>query len=104
MSSITTNRAFARAPAPIMCVPSCLLVSGPARSTTECPSSSPPAAWDTWLHPHKVSKDETGDLLDLESRSVASTIQARPVSRAINNVRTLDRHDHTPTEQVTRPD
>lgn len=55
-----------------------------------------PAAWDTWLAPEKVGKDEVGDLLDLldaESRTVASTLRTRPVSRAVNNVRTLDRHD-----------
>lgn len=55
-----------------------------------------PAAWDTWLAPEKVAKDEAGallDLLDVESRTVASTLQTRPVSRAVNNVRTLDRHD-----------
>lgn len=55
-----------------------------------------PAAWDTWLDPQKVDKDQAGDLLDLldaESRTVASTLQTRPVSRAVNNVRTLNRHD-----------
>ncbi|PTM85345.1 SOS response-associated peptidase [Dietzia psychralcaliphila] len=55
-----------------------------------------PAAWDTWLAPEKVAKDEAStllDLLDVESRTVASTLQTRPVSRAVNNVRTLDRHD-----------
>jgi len=55
-----------------------------------------PASWDTWLAPEKVAKDEAGallDLLDIESRSVASTLQTRPVSRAVNNVRTLNRHD-----------
>lgn len=55
-----------------------------------------PAAWDTWLNPEKIGKDQAGDLLDLldgESRTVASTLQTRPVSRAVNNVRTLNRHD-----------
>ncbi|MFL0579544.1 SOS response-associated peptidase [Dietzia sp. 179-F 9C3 NHS] len=55
-----------------------------------------PAAWDTWLNPEKIAKDHAGDLLDLldgESRAVASTLQTRPVSRAVNNVRTLNRHD-----------
>ncbi|MFI8695965.1 SOS response-associated peptidase [Dietzia maris] len=54
------------------------------------------AAWDTWLDPQKVDKDQAGDLLDLldsESCTVASTLQTRPVSRAVNNVRTLNRHD-----------
>ncbi|MBX4421421.1 SOS response-associated peptidase, partial [Mycobacterium tuberculosis] len=34
------------------------------------------AAWDTWLTPEKIGKDQAGDLLDLldvESRTVAST-------------------------------
>ena len=55
-----------------------------------------PAAWDTWLDPEKINKDQAGDLLDLldvESRTVASTLRTRPVSRAVNNVRTLDRTD-----------
>ena len=53
-------------------------------------------AWDTWLDPEKVGKDQIGDLLDVldvQSRSVAATLRTRPVSRAVNNVRTLDRHD-----------
>jgi putative SOS response-associated peptidase YedK len=57
-----------------------------------------PAAWDTWLDPEKINKDQASDLLDLldvESRTVASTLQTRPVSRAVNNVRTLDRHDRS---------
>lgn len=55
-----------------------------------------PSAWDTWLYPEKVAKDEAGELLDLldaDSRAVASTLLTRPVSRTVNNVRTLDRHD-----------
>ncbi|WP_368664649.1 SOS response-associated peptidase [Dietzia cinnamea] len=55
-----------------------------------------PASWDAWLDPEKVNKDRAGDLLDLldvESRTVAATLRTRPVSRAVNNVRTLDRTD-----------
>ncbi|MET3861229.1 putative SOS response-associated peptidase YedK [Dietzia sp. 2505] len=55
-----------------------------------------PAAWDVRLDPDKVTKDQAVDLvnlLDVESRTVASTFRTRPVSRAVNNVRTLDRHD-----------
>ncbi|MBB1033928.1 SOS response-associated peptidase, partial [Dietzia sp. CQ4] len=51
------------------------------------PTFLTPAAWDVWLNPEKVAKDEAGallDLLDVESRAVASTLQARPVSRAVN--------------------
>lgn len=62
------------------------------------------AAWDAWLAPEKVGKEQAGDLLDLldaESRSVASTLRARPVSRAVNNVRTLDRHDPGLIQPIT---
>lgn len=55
-----------------------------------------PAAWDTWLSPEKVDKEHTADLLDLldaQSLTVAATLRTRPVSRAVNNVRTLNRHD-----------
>lgn len=55
-----------------------------------------PAAWDTWLAPEKIDKGQAGDLLDLletESRTIASTLRTHPVSRAVNNVRTLNRHD-----------
>lgn len=63
-----------------------------------------PAAWDTWLDPEKITKDQAPDLLDLldvESRTVAATLRTRPVSRAVNNVRTLDRHDAGLIEPVT---
>ena len=63
-----------------------------------------PAAWDTWLDPEKVSKEQAGDLLDLldvESRTVAATLRTRPVSRAVNNVRTLNRHDPGLIEAAT---
>lgn len=56
------------------------------------------AAWDTWLDPEKIDKDRASellDLLDIESRTVAATLRTRPVSRAVNNVRTLDRHDRS---------
>lgn len=55
-----------------------------------------PPAWDTWLTPDKVGKEQAGDLLDLldtESRTVSSSLRTRPVSRAINNVRTLNPRD-----------
>lgn len=55
-----------------------------------------PAAGDTWLDPEKIGKDRADDLLDLldvESRTIAATLRTRPVSRAVNNVRALDRHD-----------
>lgn len=55
-----------------------------------------PDSWSTWLNPAKVDKEQAGqllDLLDTESRAVAATLRTRPISRAINNVRTLDRTD-----------
>lgn len=64
-----------------------------------------PASWNTWLAPEKLEKDQVGDVLDLldvESRAVASTLRTRPVSRAVNNVRTLDRRDAGLIEAVTR--
>ena len=64
-----------------------------------------PASWNTWLAPEKLEKDQVGDMLDLldvKSRAVASTLRARPVSRAVNNVRTLDRRDAGLIEAVTR--
>lgn len=68
------------------------------------PTFLTPAAWDAWLDPEKVDKDGAGRLLDLldgESRAVASTLQTRPVSRAVNNVRTLNRHDPSLIEPLT---
>lgn len=64
-----------------------------------------PASWNTWLAPEKLEKDQFGDVLDLldvESRAVAPTLRTRPVSRAVNNVRTLDRRDAGLIEAVTR--
>lgn len=55
-----------------------------------------PAVWDTWLNPEKIGKEHAADLLDLldaQSRAVAATLRTRSVSRAVNNVRTLNRHD-----------
>lgn len=53
-----------------------------------------PSAWDRWLTPGKVTdKEAMLDMLEEESRSVASALTTYPVSRAVNNVRTLDRTD-----------
>lgn len=55
-----------------------------------------PAGWDAWLNPEKIGKDHAPgmlDMLDAESRAIAKTLRTRPVSRKVNNVRTLDRHD-----------
>ncbi|MCT2107366.1 SOS response-associated peptidase [Dietzia cinnamea] len=69
------------------------------------PAFPTPAAWATRLAPEKVAKNEASRLLDLleaESRTVASTLQTRPISRAVDNVRTLDRRDAGLIEAVTR--
>jgi putative SOS response-associated peptidase YedK len=69
------------------------------------PAFPTPAAWDTWLAPEKLEKDQVGDVLDLlavDSWAVASTLRTRPVSRAVNNVRALDRRDAGLIEAVTR--
>lgn len=61
------------------------------------------AAWDTWLNPDRVGKEQAGgllELLDVESKLVASTLQTRPVSRAINNVRTLNPLDPCLIESI----
>ena len=53
-----------------------------------------PAGWDRWLDPEKVTdKEAMIDMLDTESKAAASTLRTYPVSRAVNNVRTLDRTD-----------
>ena len=53
-----------------------------------------PTAWDTWLAPGKADdKDALLEILDAESKSVAGTLRAHRVSRAVNNNRTLDRTD-----------
>lgn len=64
-----------------------------------------PASWNTWWTPKKFEKGQFRDVLDLldgESRAVAPTLRTRPVSRAVNNVRTLDRRDAGLIEAVTR--
>ncbi len=57
--------------------------------------------WDEWLSPEKVTDKEAllGDL-DATSQAVAATITTYPVSRRVNNVRTLDRHDPSLIERV----
>lgn len=53
-----------------------------------------PTVWDRWLDPEKVTdKEAMIDVLDTESKAAASTLRTYPVSRAVNNVRTLDRTD-----------
>lgn len=59
------------------------------------PAFLTPAAWDSWLPLEKVDKVRAHDLLDLldvDPRAVAATLRTHPASRAVNNVRTLDRH------------
>ena len=53
-------------------------------------------AFESLGHRELVAAGQAGDLLDLldvESRTVAATLRTRSVSRAVNNVRTLDRTD-----------
>lgn len=60
------------------------------------PGLSGPCRVGHLVGPAKLDKDDAAnvlDLLDAESRAVASTLQTRPVSRAGNNVRTLGRRD-----------
>lgn len=53
-----------------------------------------PTVWDRWLDPEKVTdKEAIIDMLDTESKAEASTLSTYPVSRAVNNVRTLNRTD-----------
>lgn len=53
-----------------------------------------PAAWDRWLDPVKVDdKDNLLEVLDVESRAIASTLSTYRVARTVNYVRTLDRTD-----------
>lgn len=56
---------------------------------------------DRWLSPEKVTdKDQLLDELDATSVKMATTITTRPVSRAVNNVKTLDRTDASLIEEV----
>lgn len=58
------------------------------------PAFLSPTAWDLWLDPEKVTdKDALVDVLDTESKAAAATLRTHPVSRTVNNVRTLDRTD-----------
>lgn len=56
---------------------------------------------DRWLSPEKVTdKDQLLDELDATSVTMATTITTRPVSRTVNNVKTLDRTDASLIEEV----
>ncbi|TFB61829.1 SOS response-associated peptidase [Cryobacterium sp. Hz7] len=53
-----------------------------------------PNVWDRWLSPAKISDTEEAlSMLDRSSVAVAKTVAAYPVSRTVNNVRTLDSED-----------
>ena len=50
--------------------------------------------WEQWLRTEKISdKEEALSMLDCSSVAVARTVTAYPVSRVVNNVRTLDSED-----------
>lgn len=56
---------------------------------------------DRWLSPEKVTdKDQLLDELDATSVAMATTITTRPVSRAVNNVKTLYRTDASLIEGI----
>lgn len=60
------------------------------------------SAWAEWLRPTKATGDEKTDLLQLLEQAapqVAATLQTRPVSRRVNNVRTADPRDASLIEQ-----
>ena len=53
-----------------------------------------PDVWGQWLSSEKISdKEEVLSMLDRCSVAVARTVTAHPVSRTVNNVRTLDSED-----------
>ena len=60
-----------------------------------------PDVWDQWLRPEKISdKEEALSMLDRSSVAVAKTTTAYPVSRVVNNVRTLDSEDRRLIEPI----
>ena len=61
-----------------------------------------PDVWDQWLRPEKIrDKEEALSMLDRSSVAVAKTVTAYPVSRVVNNVRTLDSEDERLIEKIT---
>ncbi|TFB53448.1 SOS response-associated peptidase [Cryobacterium sp. Sr3] len=53
-----------------------------------------PDVWGRWLSPEKISdKEEALSMLDRSSVAVAKTVTAYPVSRVVNNVRTIYSED-----------
>jgi putative SOS response-associated peptidase YedK len=60
-----------------------------------------PDVRDEWLSPEKLTDKESAlAMLEHASAAIAKTITTYPVSRRVNNVRTLDRRDETLLEQV----
>ncbi|WP_271986566.1 SOS response-associated peptidase [Pseudoclavibacter terrae] len=61
-----------------------------------------PEMFDRWISAEKIGhKDAMLHELDETSAAVASTITTRPVSRAVNNVRKVDRTDASLIEPIT---
>ncbi|TFD12866.1 hypothetical protein E3T35_06145 [Cryobacterium sp. TMT1-2-2] len=53
-----------------------------------------PDVWGQWLSPETISdKEEALSMLDRSSVAGAKTVTAYPVSRGVNDVRTLDSED-----------
>jgi len=62
-----------------------------------------PDVWEQWLRPEKITdKEEVLSMLDRSSVAVAKTVTAFPVSRTVNNVRTLNREDPTLIEPAVK--
>ena len=58
--------------------------------------------WEQWLRTEKISdKEEALLMLDCSSVAVARTVTAYPVSRTVNNVRTLDSEDPRLIEPIS---
>ncbi|MEP7792523.1 SOS response-associated peptidase family protein [Sanguibacter sp. 25GB23B1] len=47
--------------------------------------------WDEWLHPEKLEDPKAMvAMIDASSQAIAATVTTHLVSRAVNNVRTVD--------------
>ena len=63
-----------------------------------------PDLWEGWLSPDKLDTTETDEMLRAighTSDSVAATLGTYPVTRAVNNARTLNRTDPSLIEPIT---
>jgi putative SOS response-associated peptidase YedK len=82
------------------------IITRPARDASgqihdRMPVFLTPDVWDQWLRPEKITdKQEVLTMLERSSVAVAKTMTAYPVSRTVNNVRTLNREDPALVEPV----